>query len=52
MREEVLDAHYFIRVGEALVRGAGKEVTLVSMGSMVPLAAGPRTLAKASTLRK
>jgi pyruvate dehydrogenase E1 component beta subunit len=38
MQEDVPDAPYFIRLGEALVRRAGKDVTLVSMGSMVPLA--------------
>src|SRR5215468_5480225 len=47
MREEVPDAPYFIRLGEALVRRAGKDVTLVSMGSMVPLA-----LQAADTLAK
>jgi pyruvate dehydrogenase E1 component beta subunit len=38
MQEDVLDAPYFIRLGEALVRRQGKDVTLVTMGSMVPLA--------------
>jgi acetoin:2,6-dichlorophenolindophenol oxidoreductase subunit beta len=38
MQEDVPDAPYFIRLGEALVRRAGKDVTLVSMGSMVPIA--------------
>src|ERR1700720_1548097 len=38
MREEVPDAPYFIRLGEALVRRGGKDVTLVTMGSMVPIA--------------
>jgi acetoin:2,6-dichlorophenolindophenol oxidoreductase subunit beta len=47
MQEEVPDAPYFIRLGEALVRRAGKDVTLVSMGSMVPLA-----LQAADTLSK
>ena len=47
MREEVPDAPYFIRLGEALVRRAGKDVTLVSMGSMVPL-----SLQAADTLAK
>jgi pyruvate dehydrogenase E1 component beta subunit len=48
MREEVPDAPYFIRLGEALVRRGGKDVTLVSMGSMVPLALqAADTLAKA-----
>lgn len=37
MQEDVPDAPYFIRLGEALVRRAGKDVTLVTMGSMVPL---------------
>ena len=49
MQEEVPDAPYFIRLGEALVRRAGKDVTLVSMGSMVPLALqAADALAKAS----
>jgi acetoin:2,6-dichlorophenolindophenol oxidoreductase subunit beta len=47
MQEEVPDAPYFIRLGEAFVRRAGKDVTLVSMGSMVPLA-----LQAADTLSK
>jgi acetoin:2,6-dichlorophenolindophenol oxidoreductase subunit beta len=47
MQEEVPDAPYFIRLGEALVRRAGRDVTLVSMGSMVPLA-----LQAADTLSK
>jgi pyruvate dehydrogenase E1 component beta subunit len=47
MQEDVPDAPYFIRLGEALVRRAGKDVTLVSMGSMVPLA-----LRAADTLSK
>ena len=38
MQEDVPDAPYFIRLGEALVRREGKDVTLVTMGSMVPLA--------------
>jgi acetoin:2,6-dichlorophenolindophenol oxidoreductase subunit beta len=47
MREDVPDAPYFIRLGEALVRREGKDVTLVSMGSMVPLALqGADALAK------
>jgi len=37
MQEDVPDAPYFIRLGEALVRRQGKDVTLVTMGSMVPL---------------
>jgi pyruvate/2-oxoglutarate/acetoin dehydrogenase E1 component len=49
MQEDVPDAPYFIRLGEALVRRAGKDVTLVSMGSMVPLALqAANTLSKAS----
>ena len=47
MQEDVPDAPYFIRLGEALVRRAGKDVTLISMGSMVPLA-----LQAADTLSK
>jgi len=31
------DAPYFIRLGEALVRRPGKDITLITMGSMVPL---------------
>src|SRR5439155_11245446 len=38
MREDVPDAPYFIRLGEALVRREGKDVTVVTMGSMVPIA--------------
>jgi len=38
MQEDVPDAPYFIRLGEALVRREGKDVTLVTMGSMIPLA--------------
>jgi pyruvate dehydrogenase E1 component beta subunit len=37
MQEEVADEPYFIRLGEALVRREGMDVTLVTMGSMVPL---------------
>src|SRR5262245_28863280 len=37
MQEDVPDEPYFIRLGEALVRREGKDVTLVTMGSMVPL---------------
>src|SRR5438045_2673169 len=37
MQEDVADEPYFIRLGEALVRRVGKDVTLVTMGSMVPL---------------
>src|SRR5262245_20046512 len=47
MQEDVPDDPYFIRLGEALVRRAGKDVTLVSMGSMVPVA-----LQAADTLSK
>ncbi len=36
MREDVLDEPYFIRLGEALIRREGSEVTLLTMGSMVP----------------
>src|ERR1700737_1006719 len=36
-QEEVAGEPYFIRLGEALVRREGKDVTLVTMGSMVPL---------------
>ena len=38
MQEDVPDAPYFIRLGEALVRREGKDVTVVTMGSMVPIA--------------
>jgi len=37
MQDEVPDAPYFIRLGEALVRREGSDVTIVTMGSMVPL---------------
>src|SRR5712691_9753491 len=37
MQEDVPDAPYFIRLGEALVRREGRDVTLVTMGSMVPV---------------
>src|ERR1043166_1862420 len=37
MREDVPDEPYFIRLGEALIRREGGDVTLVTMGSMVPL---------------
>jgi pyruvate dehydrogenase E1 component beta subunit len=47
MQEDVPDAPYFIRLGEALVRREGKDVTLVTMGSMVPL-----SLAAADTLAR
>src|ERR1700738_4598414 len=38
MQEDVPDEAYFVRLGEALVRREGKDVTLVTMGSMVPIA--------------
>jgi pyruvate/2-oxoglutarate/acetoin dehydrogenase E1 component len=38
MQEDVPDAPYFIRLGDALVRRPGRDVTVVTMGSMVPLA--------------
>src|SRR4029453_1953656 len=47
MQEDVPDAPYFILLGEALGRRAGRDVTLVSMGSMVPVA-----LQAADTLSK
>jgi pyruvate/2-oxoglutarate/acetoin dehydrogenase E1 component len=47
MQEDVPDAPYFIRLGEAVVRAEGKDVTLVTMGSMVPL-----SLQAAQTLRE
>src|SRR6266481_1298707 len=37
MQEDVPDEPYFIRLGEALVRRPGKDVTLITMGSMVPV---------------
>jgi pyruvate dehydrogenase E1 component beta subunit len=37
MRENVPDQPYFIPLGKALVRREGNDVTLVTMGSMVPL---------------
>ena len=37
MQEEVADNPYFIRLGEALIRRPGKDLSLVAMGSMVPL---------------
>ena len=37
MEEDVPDEPYFIRLGEAFVRQQGSDVTLVTMGSMVPL---------------
>ena len=47
MQEDVPDAPYFIRLGEALVRRSGHDVTLVTMGSMIPL-----SLQAADTLAK
>jgi pyruvate/2-oxoglutarate/acetoin dehydrogenase E1 component len=37
MQEQVPDEPYFIRLGKALVRSPGTDVTLVTMGSMLPL---------------
>ncbi|MGH9578138.1 MAG: alpha-ketoacid dehydrogenase subunit beta, partial [Terriglobales bacterium] len=37
MQEDVPDEPYFVRLGEALIRREGSDVTLVTMGSMVPL---------------
>src|SRR5713226_5659198 len=37
MQEDVPNEPYFIRLGEALVRRPGKDVTLITMGSMVPV---------------
>lgn len=37
MQEDVPDDPYFIRLGQALVRSKGADVTLVTMGSMLPL---------------
>ena len=50
MQEDVPDAPYFIRLGEALVRREGKDVTLVTMGSMVPLALHAADTLAASTI--
>lgn len=36
MQEEVPDAPYFIRLGKALLRREGSDVTVVSFGSMIP----------------
>lgn len=36
MEEEVPDEPYFIKLGQALVRKPGKDVTIVTFGSMVP----------------
>ena len=47
MEEDVADEPYFIRLGEAAVRVEGNDVTLVTMGSMVPL-----SLQAARTLRE
>ena len=38
MKEEVPDAPYFIKLGQALVRRPGKHLTLVTFGAMVPMA--------------
>ncbi len=38
MKEEVPDAPYFIKLGQALVRRPGKNLTLVTFGAMVPMA--------------
>ena len=49
MQEDVPDAPYFIRLGDAFVRRPGRDVTLVTMGSMVPLSIqAAETLAKAN----
>src|SRR5262245_16250093 len=37
MQEDVPDEPYFIRLREALVRRPGRDVTLITMGSMVPV---------------
>ena len=37
MQEDVPDDPYFIQLGKALVRQEGKDVTLVTMGSMLPV---------------
>ncbi len=37
MQEDVPDEPYFIHLGKALVRQQGSDVTLVTMGSMLPL---------------
>lgn len=36
MREQVPADPYFIRIGEALIRHAGKDITIVALSSMVP----------------
>jgi pyruvate dehydrogenase E1 component beta subunit len=38
MQENVPDEPYFIRLGEALVRRGGTDLTIVTFGSMVPVA--------------
>jgi acetoin:2,6-dichlorophenolindophenol oxidoreductase subunit beta len=38
MRESVPDRPYFIRLGEALTRRTGNDLTIVSFGSMIPTA--------------
>jgi acetoin:2,6-dichlorophenolindophenol oxidoreductase subunit beta len=50
MQEDVPDAPYFIRLGEALVRRSGKDVTLVTMGSMVPLCLQAADILATSTI--
>lgn len=37
MKEEVPDEPYFIRLGQALVRRPGDQITLVTYGAMVPI---------------
>jgi len=46
MEEEVPDEPYYIKLGEALVRRPGKDVTLVTFGAMVP-----QSLQAAETLK-
>src|SRR6201999_2269263 len=38
MQEEVPDEPYFIRLGKAVVRRPGRDLTLVAFGSMIPAA--------------
>jgi len=38
MKEEVPDKYYFIEIGKAIIRKPGKDITLVSFGSAMPLA--------------
>jgi pyruvate dehydrogenase E1 component beta subunit len=47
MQEDVPDEPYFIQLGKALVREEGSDVTLVTIGSMLPLC-----IQAAETLRK